>query len=73
MTHSHQQALPSQLEAQFSSLTARVLQHRPVTVEQVQQIGILAVDLAIIKRPQPARTKLIVFPKPPTSAEQRDQ
>ena len=72
MSHPHQQARPNQLEAQFSSLTARILQHRPVTVGQVQEIGALAVDLAIIKRPQPAKSKLIVFPKPPTPAEERD-
>lgn len=71
MTHSQMQARPKRREARFTALTARILLRRPVTVEQVQEIGDLALDLAIIKRPQPARSRLISFPPRPPSAEKQ--
>lgn len=69
MTNSKQQARPDSQKARFSQLTARILRSRPVTVEQVTEIGSLALDLAVIKRQELARGKLIVFPTSPPQPE----
>lgn len=69
MTHSQQQARPQRQETRFSTLTARILCCKPVTIEEVQAVGTLALELAIIKRPKPVKGKVIAFPAPPPQPE----
>lgn len=68
MKHPQLQARRNPQEARFSELTARVLRHRPVTPEQVRDIGTLAADLAVIKPVQHVRSKVIAFPPPAAPA-----
>lgn len=55
----------SKQEARLLELTTRILCHRPVTEEQVRDIGSLAADLAVIEPEPRVRGKLIAFRAPP--------